>query len=139
MFKTPVLFLIFNRPDTTALVFKQIRILKPAHLYVAADGPRINMPGEKQLCKDVRSIVLGGIDWDCTVETLLRDENQGCKLAVSGALDWFFEKVQEGIILEDDCLPDQSFFPFAEQMLEKYRDNENIIAVNGCNYGFNYE
>ena len=136
MFKTPILFLIFNRPKTTSLVFEQIKKMQPASLYVAADGPRIGKLGEIKDCTMTRSIVLDGVDWPCEIKTLFRDENQGCKKAVSEAINWFFENNEMGIILEDDCLPDPSFFSFAEQMLELYKEDENIGAINGCNFGF---
>lgn len=136
MFDTSILFLIFNRPDTTSLVFEQIKKIQPKYLFVAADGPRDNRPGEDDLCKTSRDIVLKGIDWDCEMKTLFRDENLGCKKAVSGAINWFFENVEQGIILEDDCLPDQSFFLYCEQLLEKYKDDEQIISIGGTNLGY---
>ena len=136
MCNTPLLFLIFNRPDTTALVFEQIRKLEPKYLFLAADGPRNDKPGEADLCKASRDIVLKGIDWECEVKTLLREKNAGCKKAVSGAINWFFEIVESGIILEDDCVPDQSFFPYCEELLDRYKDDEDIIAIGGTNLGY---
>src|SRR5687767_15748163 len=102
--QTPVLFLIFNRPDTTARVFEAIRSAKPRNLYIAADGPRENKPGEAAICKVTREIATK-VDWPCEVKTLYRDTNLGCRSAVSSAITWFFQQVEEGIILEDDCLP----------------------------------
>jgi len=130
---TPVLFLIFNRPDNTRQVFEQIRLAKPAHLYIAADGARSHVSGETEICEETRSIV-NEIDWDCDVRTLFRDENLGCKYAVSSAITWFFEQVEEGIILEDDCLPNEDFFLFCQQLLEKYRIEEHIHLVSGNNF-----
>jgi len=78
---TPVLFLIFNRPDTTRRVFEQIRKAKPPKLYIAADGPREDVPGEAERVKEVREYVLNNIDWECKVKTLFRDKNLGCKYA----------------------------------------------------------
>ena len=98
----------------------------------------MEVEGEDKLCLSAKEIVLANVDWDCQVKTFFRNENAGCKKAVSEAISWFFTHVEQGIILEDDCLPHPSFFPFAEEMLEKYKDDEDIIAVNGCNYGFNY-
>lgn len=135
-FKTPVLFLIFNRPDTTAQVFAQIKKVQPKFLFLAADGPRIDKEGEKEKCIQAREIVMDGIDWDCEVKTLYRNENLGCGKAVSEAITWFFENVEQGIILEDDCLPDDSFFHFCEEMLEKYANDQRVFAVNGCNFNF---
>jgi hypothetical protein len=133
MFKTPILFLIFNRPDTTQSVFEEIRKQKPKHLYIAADGARKHVVGEPERCTAVRDLVINNIDWECEVKTLFRNENLGCGLAVSEAITWFFDHVEQGIILEDDCLPHSSFFPYCEQMLEKYKDNENVFTINGSN------
>ncbi len=134
LFNTPVLFLIFNRPDTTKQVFEKIREIKPKYLYVAADGPRSDKSGEGDLCEATRNVVLKNIDWDCELKTLLRNENLGCGLAVSGAINWFFENVEEGIILEDDTLADISFFNYCEVMLEKYRENKKVLHISGSSY-----
>ncbi len=131
--QTPVLFIVFNRVDTTRKVFEKIREVRPKKLFIAADGPRVAKKGEAALCEDVRSIV-SNIDWDCSLETLFRKENLGCGKAVSGAITWFFEHVEEGIILEDDTLPNESFFSFCESMLEKYRHDERIAQINGSNF-----
>jgi hypothetical protein len=133
--KTAVLFLIFNRPDTTQQVFNEIRKARPAQLFVAADGPRKDRPADYELCKKTREIVQQ-VDWDCKVLTRFNDENLGCKRAVCSAMDWFFSNVEEGIILEDDCVPDQSFFPFCQELLEKYREDERIMIISGDNLQF---
>lgn len=127
----PVLLLIFNRPDTTSRVFSQIRKARPGKLYVAADGPRF--PEEKTVCDQVRKMAIA-VDWDCEVRTLFREKNLGCGTAISQAINWFFEHEPEGIILEDDCLPADSFFGFCSSMLEKYRDDARIGHINGSNY-----
>lgn len=132
---TPVLFLIFNRPDTTQQVFNEIRKAQPKQLFVAADGPREDRPDDIENCKKVREIIQQ-IDWDCNVSTLLREGNLGCKKAISSAIDWFFSQVDEGIILEDDCVPDQSFFPFCQELLERYRNDERIMVISGNNFLF---
>lgn len=129
---TPVLFLIFNRPETTKQVFEEIRKAKPKELFIACDGPRKNKIGEKEKVEEVRDIV-SKIDWPCKVKKLYRKKNLGCKYAVSSAIDWFFENVEEGIILEDDCLPSQSFFRFCQEMLDKYKNDEKIMHVSGTN------
>jgi hypothetical protein len=108
MLQTPILFLVFNRPDTTQLVFNKIREQQPRYLYVAADGWRNHKAGEKELCLETRAVI-DQIDWDCDVKTLFRDSNLGCGHAVSEAITWFFNQVEQGIILEDDCLPVLSF------------------------------
>ena len=130
--KSPVLFVIFNRPDTTQLVFDQIRIAKPKKLYIAADGPRQKFEGEASLCKQTRAIT-DNVDWDCEVKRLSREENFGCRDGVSAAISWFFSQEEEGIILEDDCLPAKSFFRFCDTLLEKYRDDTRIRHITGCN------
>lgn len=132
MFRTPILFLIFNRPQITQLVFNEIKKQKPKYLFIAADGPRPEKPGESALCNNAREIV-NQINWDCELKTLFQDENLGCRKAVSGAISWFFENIDEGIILEDDCLPSQSFFKYCEELLEKYRDDERIFLISGYN------
>ncbi|MFP5079126.1 nucleotide-diphospho-sugar transferase [Pedobacter sp. JCM 36344] len=130
--KSPVLFLIFNRPDTTAQVFNKIREVKPSILYLAADGARANLPDEELRCKQARKII-NQIDWECEVKTLFRTENQGCRLAVSSAITWFFEQEEEGIILEDDCLPSTSFFHFCDEMLKRYRYDTRVRHISGTN------
>ena len=134
MLETPVLFLIFNRPDTTKKVFEAIKAAKPKMLFVAADGPRKHVEKEAALCKRTKTIVLNSIDWDCEVFTLFREENLGCKDAISEAITWFFQHVEAGIILEDDCLPSQSFFPFCEILLEKYKNEEQVLSICGFSY-----
>lgn len=129
-FKTPVLFLIFNRPDTTQLVFNEIKKIKPSILFIAADGPRNSLEIEK--VKNTRRVI-EQIDWQCDVKTLFHDENLGCRLAVSSAIDWFFNNNEMGIILEDDCLPNQSFFYFCSELLEKYLENEKVMQISGFN------
>jgi len=131
--KTAVLFLVFNRPDTTKQVFEAIRQAKPPRLYVAADGPRDDKPGEQEKCEQVRRIATQ-VDWDCEVKTLFRDKNLGCRIGVSTAIDWFFENEEEGIILEDDCLPSQSFFWFCEELLERYRNDMRVWHIAGNNF-----
>lgn len=129
--KTPVLFLVFNRPDTTARVFEEIRKAQPLFLYIAADGARNER--EQIIVNEVRSII-EKIDWDCKVKTLFRDTNLGCRKAVSEAVSWFFEQEVEGIVLEDDCLPSQSFFGFCAEMLARFRNDEGVTHIGGANF-----
>ena len=129
--KTSVLFLVFNRLETTKQVFEAIRQAKPPRLYVAADGPRANKEGEAEKVKTVRDYVMKNVDWECEVRTLFREENLGCKYAVSGAVTWFFESEEQGIILEDDCLPSQSFFWYCETLLDSYKNDESVYLVSG--------
>jgi hypothetical protein len=131
--ETPILFLVFNRPDTTKQVFESIRKVKPKQLFIAADGPRKERLGEFEKCEQVKSIVKN-VDWNCEVNTLFRLENLGCGKAVSEAITWFFEQVEEGIILEDDCLPSDSFYKYCSELLQKYRDDNRIMHIGGNNF-----
>lgn len=137
---TPVLLLIFKRFDTTLQVLEQIRKAQPKKLYIAADGPRSEVAGEAEECEKLRNAVLEKIDWDCEVKTLFREKNLTTKIAVSGAIHWFFEEEEEGIILEDDCLPHLTFFSFCEQLLTKYRHDTRVMHISGSNLlnGNNY-
>jgi len=133
---TPVLLLIFNRPETTRQVFHRVRDARPTRLYLAADGPRPGVLGEMERCEDVRSIA-DEVDWPCRVLRLFRESNLGCKEAVSSALTWFFDNEPEGIVLEDDCLPAPDFFPYCQEILAHHRHSERVKMVSGTNYLLN--
>lgn len=134
MYSTPpVLFLLFNRPDLAGQVFERIRDAKPSQLFIAVDGPRQDRAGESELCAECRDYA-SKVDWPCEVKTLFREENLGCKSAVSSAITWFFQHVKSGIILEDDCLPESTFFGFCQQMLERYKSNQRLGVVTGNNF-----
>ncbi len=130
---TPVLFIIFNRLNTTRRVFDVIRKVKPSRLYIAADGPRKDQPNDESKVQAVRQYVLSHIDWECEVKTLWREGNLGCKCAVSKAVTWFFEQEEYGIILEDDVLPDSSFFGYCAQLLELYKNDKQVMHISGLN------
>ena len=132
--KLNVLFIIFNKREETKRVFDIIRSQQPQRLFIAADGPRIEKEGESETCQYVRNWVLNQIDWECEVKTLFRDQNIGCGRGPSEAITWFFDNVEEGIILEDDCLPSHSFFRFAVDLLEKYRYNNQLSIISGNNF-----
>jgi hypothetical protein len=129
----PIVFLIFNRPVETFRVFERIREANPEKLLIVADGPRPSRPEEMVLCQQTRE-VLDRVDWPCQVLTNLADTNMGCGRRVASGLNWAFEQVQEAIILEDDCLPDLSFFPYCGELLERYRANERIMMISGNNF-----
>ncbi len=133
MFETPILMLVFNRPETTQEVFEAVRKVRPTHLYVAADGPRASRTEEVRLCVEVRAI-FDTVDWPCTVVRLFRDGNLGCRNAVSSGITWFFEHVEAGIILEDDCLPAPDFFPYMADLLTRYKDDERVMHISGDNF-----
>ena len=130
---TPVAFFIFNRPDTTLRVFEQIRHVKPQKLFIIADGARFIEEEDK--CNKSRSII-EKIDWDCEVLTNFSDVNLGCKLRVSSGLDWVFDKVESAIILEDDCLPEPSFFEFCSELLTRYVNDQRVMMISGDNFQF---
>lgn len=129
--KTAVLFLVFNRLDATKQVFNAIRQAKPPRLYVAGDGARIKNKNEYKKVKEVRDYIMENINWECKVKTLFREQNLGCKYAVTEAISWFFENEKQGIILEDDCLPSQSFFWYCEELLEKYQNDNSVFLISG--------
>lgn len=131
--ETPVLLLAFNRPDTTRRVLEAIAQAKPRQLFVASDGPRASHSTDAELVAQTRREVAEAVTWDCELHTLYREENQGLKQGVIGAIDWFFEHVPEGIILEDDCVPHPDFFPYCEELLERFRDDERVWAIQGDN------
>jgi hypothetical protein len=130
--RSPVLFLVFNRPETTRQVFEAIRLARPPKLYVAADGPRADREADEHACNAVRRIATD-VNWPCEVKTLFRSSNLGCKHGISTGLAWFFSHESEGIILEDDVLPVPTFFDFCEEMLERYRDDDRVSMIAGCN------
>lgn len=131
----PVAFIIFNRPDTTERVFAEIARAKPPKLLVVGDGPRTGRPGEAEKVAAARAIIQR-VDWDCEVLTNFSEVNLGCKKRVSSGIDWVFEQVEEAIILEDDCLPDITFFRFCQEMLERYRNDQRIGMISGDNFQF---
>lgn len=133
MFDTPILLIAFNRPDTTKKLLDAIRNIKPTKLYIATDGPRLNNQSDIIKTQNVNSI-FKKIDWNCDTFFLKRNKNLGCKLAVSKAIDWFFENEECGIILEDDCLPNYDFFIYCQTLLKKFSNNKEIFMITGDNF-----
>ena len=134
MHKTPILILIFNRPGKTKKVLEVLQSLKPPQVYLVADGPREGNLTDITLCSETRELALKMINWPCKLVTQLRNENVGCGKGVSDAITWFFSHVEEGIILEDDCIPDLSFFDFCSVLLERYRHQERIMHIGANNF-----
>lgn len=122
------------KQEETKRVFNVIRKQQPARLYIAADGPRVEKDGEADRCLSIRNWVLSNIDWPCEVKTLFQNKNLGCGLAPATAISWFFSHVEEGIILEDDCVPHPDFFNYCSELLEKYRYDERIAVIGGNNF-----
>ncbi|WP_201743896.1 nucleotide-diphospho-sugar transferase [Hymenobacter busanensis] len=133
-FSTPVLLLVFNRPDTTRRVLQALRRARPTRLYVAADGPRPQHPTDGANCQATRQLVRELVDWPCELHTLYRDTNLNCGVGPATAIDWFFEHEAEGIILEDDCVPAPSFFRFCAELLARYRHDTRVMHIGGNNF-----
>ena len=131
-FETPVALFVFNRPHTTRRVFEAIAKVRPARLLLVADGPRPDRQDEAEACQQVREII-GRVDWPCDIDTNFADSNLGCQERVVSGLDWVFSLVEDAIILEDDCLPDLSFFPFCQDLLKEYRGDSRIAYISGTN------
>jgi hypothetical protein len=132
--KTPVLLIIFNKIKETKDVFLTIQSYRPNQLFIAADGPRLEKTGEIEKCNFIKDWVLENIDWDCEIKTLFQQQNLGCGLGPATAISWFFDQVEEGIILEDDCVPDISFFEYCAELLQKYRYDNRISIISGANF-----
>ena len=129
--KSPLLFLVFNRPDLTKRVFDVIAAVQPNVLYIASDGPRTHVEGERAKVEAIRETILQGVTWPCQVHTLFQEKNLGCKNAVSGAISWFFATERRGIILEDDCLPATSFFAYCDELLERFESEPKVMSISG--------
>ena len=114
-------------------MFETIKLAQPSHLFVAADGPRDHVEGEKERCEQARAVI-DAVDWDCEVKVLFRDENLGCGVAVSSAISWFFDQVEEGIILEDDCMAHPAFFGYCQDLLEAHRVDRRVMMIGGTNF-----
>ena len=125
-----VAFLIYNRPQLTRRVLDAVAEACPARLLVVADGPKDQ--ADRKKCEAARS-VLDGVDWDCEVETDFARENMGCRRRVSSGLDWVFSRVEDAVILEDDCLPHATFFPFCAELLDRYRHDDRVAHIAGTN------
>lgn len=130
--KTPVVLIIFNRPELTRRVFEQIKKVRPSQLFIISDGARPSKKDEDEFVKITRKIV-EDISWSCTVKRKFEQKNLGCKISISSGLDWVFAQVDRAIILEDDCIPNSTFFYYSEELLEKYKNNEKIMHISGSN------
>lgn len=131
--KTPVVLIIFRRPDKTIQVLEKIRQVKPSKLFVICDAPRPEKPDEYEKCEQSRAII-DTVDWDCEVIKNYADTNLGSFRRIPTGLDWVFNQVEEAIILEDDCLPEITFFRFCEELLEYYKNDQRIMAISGDNF-----
>lgn len=128
----PVLLIFFNREEEVLQVIDAIRKYAPEKMYLASDGGRTEKEHHKVL--QIREKVKKSIDWDCQLKCLFSDKNLGCKWGPVSAVNWVFENEDRCIILEDDCVPDASFFEYCEQLLERYADNEDVWMISGDNH-----
>lgn len=129
---TPILILTWRRPDKLHRLLASLRPLQPKYLYFSSDGPK--SPNDKELVLECRKLISNHVDWPCSISTLFFNENQGLRLAVSSAITWFFSFVDHGIILEEDCIPDPSFFPYCTELLSLYRDDLRVWSITGSNF-----
>lgn len=134
LFHTPILLITFNRPNHTRQVWEAIKQQRPSSLYIFQDGSRAGNDIDIEKGKAVRAIFEEPLDWDCEIKTYYSDKNLGCGLGPSSAITWFFEQVEEGIIMEDDCLPHIDFFKYCAELLERFRYEEKVSFIGGANY-----
>jgi hypothetical protein len=132
-FDVPVVLIIFNRPNHTRAVFDRIAAIRPRQLFVIADSPRPNRPDDVRNCEESRAI-LDRVNWNCNLSTNVSETNLGCGRRISSGLDWVFDRVDRAVILEDDCVPDPSFFRFCAELLERYKDDARIRTISGDNF-----
>jgi hypothetical protein len=130
---TPVLIIVFNRPDKVVRLMAALAVSKPRHLYVAADGPRSHRPDDIEKCARTRALATA-VTWDCEVHTYFSETNKGCRLGVSSGITWFFSQVEAGIILEDDCIPTPAFFTYTTELLHIHQSDERIMHINGSSF-----
>lgn len=133
MLSTPVALIIFNRPELAARVFAEVAKARPKRLFIIADGPRTSRPGEAELCAATRKMV-EQVDWDCEVTRDYAEVNQGAWRRIASGITSAFEQVEDLIVLEDDCIPHPTFFPFCEELLEKYRHDERVMHISGTHF-----
>lgn len=137
-FNTPILLITFNRPNHTRRVWEEIKKQHPQKVYVFQDGAREGNDSDVEKCQTVRDIFSEERDWDCEIKTFYSDVNLGCGKGPITGISWFFENVEQGIIMEDDCLPHSDFFQFCEDMLVLYQQNKEVMAVGTTTYHDNY-
>ena len=129
----PVVLIVFNRPTLTKRVFDAIAQVQPQDLLVIADGPRPQRPDDGPKCAAARSIV-DRVNWPCRLQKRFSVRNCGCKQTIATGLDWVFAVVDRAIILEDDCIPEPSFFRFCTELLDRYLDDQRVRTIAGSNF-----
>ncbi len=131
--QVPIAFIIFNRPETTRRVFEQIARVRPIRLHIIADGPRPDVPEDNMRCRQARQFIQE-INWECDLTCDISETNLGIKERISSGLNGLFSKVNKAIILEDDCLPNISFFYYCEQLLTRFENDPRVMMVSGTNF-----
>lgn len=131
---TPLLLITFNRPDHVRRVLSVIRDKQPREFYVFQDGERENNEADRGKCAQVRSAISELVDWDCNLHTFYADHNYGCGAGPMTGINWFFSQVEEGIVMEDDCLPHPDFFGYCSELLERYRENPKVMYISSTLY-----
>jgi hypothetical protein len=132
--ETPVLLIVFNRPDNTRKVFEKIKKIKPKELFIFSDGHRDSVPGEELRVSEIRQNIKDSVDWDCNLYLKFNNENLGCGAGPFSAISWAFEKTEKLIILEDDCVPSLPFFGYCEELLDKYEKDDRVWIISGLNH-----
>lgn len=130
--KTPVVMIVFNRPQHTQIVFDGVKRVKPVKLYIISDGSRTNNLDDEVKVKLCREIV-ENVDWNCEITKIYSDKNFGCKKRVITGINEVFAKEERAIILEDDCVPSKEFFEFCDWGLDRYENNSQVAIISGSN------
>jgi hypothetical protein len=133
-YNVPILLIAFNRADKLKLVINRVREIRPIRIFVFVDGPRPNNVKDADDIKLVKETIIRYIDWPCEVKTLFQKKNLGCGFGPATAISWFFKEIEAGIILEDDCVPDKTFFTYVQELLVRYRDMERVMLISGSNH-----
>lgn len=132
---SPVLLIVFNRPESVRSIFRILKSVRPARLYIAADAPRPNRPSDVYNCRRTLE-VFATINWPCECRFRINETNLGSHTSIPQAIDWFFEAEERGIVLEDDCVPSEDFFRFCDDLLARYQDHPRVMWINGSNLQF---
>jgi len=134
MYNTPILLITFNRPNHDRRVLAEIRKQQPSELYVCQDGPRENNENDRTKIQEVRNVINELVDWPCNLHTLYQKKNLGCGAGPATGISWFFDNVEMGIVMEDDCLPHPDFFSYCEELLNRYKDDNRIGYISSTLY-----
>lgn len=134
MLCTPVVLIVFNRPDHVRRVLGEIRKQQPEELFICQDGPRDGNELDRLKIQEVRDVINEMVDWPCELHTLYQEKNLGCGAGPAAGISWFFSNVEMGIVMEDDCLPHPDFFAYCDELLHRYKDDERIMYISSTLY-----